>query len=103
MTEQDGIVLAANGRTPEENRRFASMAAHAQWAAEQDRTARTAKARRAFIERFEREVDPEGVLDPAERAKRAENARRAFYARIGARGATARRKRRQAGSDGGAA
>lgn len=93
MAEQDRPVLAANGRTPEENALIASLAAHAQWATEPDRTARTAAARRAFLARFEREVDPEGVLDPIERAKRAENARQAYYKRLALKSATARRKR----------
>lgn len=105
MAEQDGPVLAANGRTPEENRLIASLAAHAQWATEPDRTARTAAARRAFNAKFETEVDPDGVLDPVERAKRAENARQAFYKRLALRSATARRKRSMgaAGNGGGAA
>jgi hypothetical protein len=37
----------------------------------------TAPAREALKERFERQVDPDGVLDPAERARRAAHARRA--------------------------
>lgn len=42
----------------------------------------TQKARAAFRSRFEREVDPDGVLSPEERTRRAEAARRAFYARL---------------------
>lgn len=34
-----------------------------------------------MLEHFEREVDPEGILPPQERAKRAENARQANLAR----------------------
>ena len=41
--------------------------------------------------KFERQVDPEGTLPPAERAKRAENARRAHYQRLSLRSAQARR------------
>ena len=33
-----------------------------------DPRATTAKARAAFLSRFETEVDPDGVLDPSERA-----------------------------------
>jgi hypothetical protein len=54
--------------TPEQRSLRASIAAHVQWAKESDPPARTAGARQAFLERFEREADPDGVLDPAERA-----------------------------------
>lgn len=43
--------------------------------------------------RFEREVDPDGVLDPCERAKRAESARQAYYAKLAYQSARARRER----------
>jgi hypothetical protein len=36
----------------------------------------TAKARETFLNRFEREVDPDGILPEAERVRRAEAARR---------------------------
>ena len=39
----------------------------------------TAPGTKAFLDRFEREVDPEGVLDPAERAKRAAHAKKAYF------------------------
>lgn len=41
---------------------------------------------------FEREVDPDGVLDPTERARRAEYARKAYFARLALLSAKARRK-----------
>lgn len=41
---------------------------------------------------FEDEVDPDGVLDPAERARRAEHARKAYFARLALKSAKARRK-----------
>lgn len=69
------------------------IGAHESWARTEDRTARTAPARRAFLARFEREVDPEGRLAPAERAKRAENARRAHFQRLALQSAKARRRR----------
>lgn len=70
----------------------ARIAAHTSWAKTPDRSARTARARASFNERFEREVDPDGVLDPAERAKRAENARKAYYLRLAAKSAASRRR-----------
>ena len=44
---------------------------------EPDRLAATAPGRRAAFEKLLDEVDPDGVLPPRERAKRAENARQA--------------------------
>lgn len=43
--------------------------------------------------RFEREVDPGGVLTPDERAKRAENARRAYFQRLAYLSSRARQRR----------
>ena len=50
----------------------------------------TAKARATFLERFEREVDPDGVLPPEERRRRAHYARRAHFARLALASARAR-------------
>jgi hypothetical protein len=73
---------------------IAKVAAHTRWANTVDRTAATAKARQAFADRFEREVDPDGVLDPLERAKRATSARRAHFQRLALKSAQSRRSRR---------
>lgn len=76
----------------------ARIAALSQWAQVEDRTARTAKARAAARAasqaRFEAEVDPDGVLSPAERAIRADFARRAYMARLALKSAQTRRERR---------
>ena len=69
-----------------------AIGAHESWARTPDRAARTAPGRRAFLERFEREVDPDGTLPPAERAKRAESARKAYFARLALKSAQSRRK-----------
>jgi hypothetical protein len=42
----------------------------------------TATAREAFLARFEREVDPDGLLDIAERRRRAEYALRLHMTRL---------------------
>jgi len=47
----------------------------------QGKTSTTA-ARKTFLDRFEREVDPEGKLSPAERAKRAAHARQTYMTRL---------------------
>lgn len=53
----------------------------------------TASARAAAADRFEREVDPDGVLDPAERARRAEYARRLWFTQLSRKGVEARKRR----------
>jgi hypothetical protein len=53
----------------------------------------TAAARRAFNDRFEREVDPDGTLSPDERQRRAEAAKKAYFTRLALRSAQARRAR----------
>lgn len=69
----------------------AKLAAHESWARTQNRSARTAKARAALLAKFEREVDPDGILPLAERARRAEHARKAYYTRLALKSAKSRR------------
>ena len=61
----------------------------------------TANARRAFLDRFEREVDPDGILTPQERARRAYHAKKAYFTRLAYRSAKARRARAGGQRDGG--
>ena len=75
----------------------ARMAAHALHAGISDAAAHTAPARAAFLARFEREVDPDGVLDLRERARRAEHARKAYFLRLALASAHARSVRRRSG------
>jgi len=60
----------------------ARIAAEISWALASDRSARTRPAREAFLKRFEREVDPEGVLPLEERRRRADHALRAHMLRL---------------------
>ena len=78
----------------------ARMAAHHLHAGIPDAAAHTAPARAAFLARFEREVDPDGVLDPRERARRAEHARKAYFLRLALASAHARGARRANGRPG---
>lgn len=71
---------------------IASIAAHQSWANTTDRSKRTTPARRGFLARFEREVDPDGVLPPEERQRRAESALRAHMRRLALRSSRARRR-----------
>ena len=73
---------------------IASIAAHESWARTENRTARTAPARKAMLDKFERQVDPDGTLLPAERVIRAEHARKAYFKRLALKSAQARRRRR---------
>jgi hypothetical protein len=68
------------------------IAAEISWSRTHDRSARTAPARKAFLDRFEREVDPEGKLPPEERHQRARHAMRAHMLRLAKRSAAARQK-----------
>jgi hypothetical protein len=76
----------------------ARAAAHSSWAKTPDRSRRTAPAREAMLARFEREVDPDGTLPPAERARRADSARRAYFLALAAKSASTRRRGRPASS-----
>jgi hypothetical protein len=71
----------------------ARIAAHTSWAQTPDREARTRPARTAFLARFEHQVDPDGVLAPAERLKRAESAKRAYFQGLALRSSLSRRQR----------
>lgn len=77
--------------TNEQRALRARIAAHTSWANTADPAARTEPARLAFDSRFEREVDPEGLLSLAERARRAESARKAYFLRLASKSAAARR------------
>jgi len=80
--------------TPAERSLRARLAVHTSWVQTTDRAARTAPARRAALQRFERQVDPDGTLNPAERRRRAEQAMRAHMAGLALQSAQARRRRK---------
>lgn len=81
-----------NALTPEQRVLRARIAAY-HLHATHDPKETTRKAREAFAERFERQVDPDGVLTPAERARRAEAARHAYFTRLALCSSRARRRR----------
>ena len=62
-------------------------------AARHDGRDMTASARRAFLTRFENEVDPDRVLDPLERERRAEAAKRAYFLEMAMKSVRARRSK----------
>lgn len=79
--------------SPAIRRLAGSIGAHESWARTKDRAARTALARAAALDRFEREVDPGGLLTPEDRARRAEHLRKAYFKRLALKSAQARRAR----------
>jgi hypothetical protein len=81
------------GLTSSERVLRSQIAAHESWAKTENRSARTAPARRAMLDKFEEQVDPDGVLTPTERTTRAEHARKAHFKRLALKSAQARRRR----------
>jgi hypothetical protein len=86
--------------SPTERSLRARLAVHTLHARRDSRQT-TAKGRAEFLARFEREVDPDGVLDPTERRRRADHARRAYFTRLSLAAVAAKRARRavQVGGD----
>jgi hypothetical protein len=80
--------------TAEERKLRASIAAHEKHS-RNDPVESTAKARATFLERFQREADPDGVLDPAERARRADHLLKAHMARMSLAASKAKKARRK--------
>ena len=65
--------------TPEQRATYGRMGAHKIHSLG---LTNTGPATAAAMARFERQVDPEGVLEPGERAKRADHARRLYYQQL---------------------
>jgi hypothetical protein len=83
-----------------ERRMRASIASNTSCANTSDFSERTAAARASFLSRFEKEVDPEGVLPEADRVRRAEHLRKAYFQRLALRSAQARRRTVEAAESG---
>ncbi len=81
--------------TPSERTLRSRKAAYDRWSRSDPAEASEA-ARRRQLDKFEREVDPDGALDPADRAQRAERARKAHMAGLALKSAKARRLRAEA-------
>jgi hypothetical protein len=80
-------------RSATQRRLSARVAANERWSrlSTEERRAATARARAARMDRYEREVDPDGQLDPAERQILADNAMRAAMSRMALAAAKKRR------------
>lgn len=79
--------------TPEQRSLRARMAAHSLWAKVDDPAAHTAPATAASMARFERQVDPDGTMDPQERARKAEHAMKAHMSKLAMKSAAARKRK----------
>lgn len=66
------------------------VAALRRWAREPDPAASTAPARRAFLRRFEDEIDPDRTMPAAERETRARRLMRAHMIELASRSRTKR-------------
>jgi hypothetical protein len=91
--------MADHPMNPSERALRARLAAHAMHGRNDARDT-TAKARAAFLARFEHQADPDGVLPAAERQRRAQQLRNAYFARLALASAKARRARRPAAKGG---
>lgn len=80
--------------TPEQRSLHARAMAYAQWAKEPDRAARSRLGYDGLLRRFEREVDPDGQLDPAERTRRAMLRHRSHMNMLALRSSIARAARK---------
>jgi hypothetical protein len=81
--------------SPAERILRARLAAHSLHAQVNSRD-HTKPARRAFMDRFEDQVDPNRVLPNAERQRRVEQAKKAYFTRLALKAAQARRRRGEA-------
>ena len=81
--------------TAEERIQRARLAAHSLHA-KTDSRKHTEPGRAALQSKYERLVDPDGVLDEAERKRRAKHAERAHMARMALASSVARRKIKEA-------
>lgn len=79
--------------TPAQRSLRGRIAAHHRWANTPDRTAATSLGRKAFLDRFERQVDPEGKLSCELRSRLAENARKEYFSRLAQKSAQSRAKK----------
>jgi hypothetical protein len=80
--------------TPAQIRMQKRKAAWTRWANTADRRAGTAAATAAMLRKFEDQVDPDRLLDPKEREKRAAIARKAYFADLALKSSIVRAERK---------
>ena len=87
-----------SAKDPVDRSLIATHAVCQRWAraTAEERMAQGAIARAGMDKRFEREVDPDGTLPPAERVRRAAHAKKAYFAMLALKSAQVRRARKAA-------
>lgn len=88
-------LTAKTGLNATERSLRAARAAHTRWLDPDAREAARVKARESMNRRFAKQVDPDNSLPPAERAKLAENARKAHLLGMSLKASRARRLRKE--------
>ena len=86
-----------DGMTPEQRKLRSSAASLTRWALEDDRGAAMKPALAGRLARFERQVDPDSVLEPDERARRAELAKTAYMRGLALKSSRSRQAKKAAG------
>jgi hypothetical protein len=81
--------------SPQQRIFSAQIANLTRWSRTPDRKAATEPARRGRMAKFEAMVDPEGMLEPDERARRAEMALKAHMLSLAAKSAKVRAARKE--------
>lgn len=84
--------------TPEQRQIRSSLASLTRWSREPDRAAAMRPALNGFLARFEKQVDPDGELDPETRTKLAEAARKAHMRRLALASSKAKAAKRRKAS-----
>jgi hypothetical protein len=92
--------MPVDARSPAEKSLQARRAVYTSWANTSDRTARTAAARRARLERLADRIDPKHELSDEERDVRARALRKAELLEFAERSAKARRKAKSRNENG---
>lgn len=82
--ETGAVAISLSAKERVMRARIGALSMHAQG------KTNTGPARRAYMARFERGVDPEGRLDPVERARRAALAHRAHMTKLALKSARVR-------------
>lgn len=77
--------------TPEQRALRARIASHASWKRTPDRARRTRPGSQALLARIAAEVDPDGVMSPADREKAVKNAVSEHFSRLAMKAAAARK------------
>jgi uncharacterized membrane protein len=77
-----GLNGPPNSLNPRQRSELGRTAANTSWARTVVWAERTSEARKAFMGRFEREVDPSGTLEPEQRRRMVEKAKSVYFTQL---------------------